>query len=386
MKLLIYQWNDYLHYDLYDICRHKRIDFDTFQWRFANKNEDPAFIKWFTSNINCKYYSALVSVNYFPILAQICHDNNLIYIAWCYDNPLNVEHIEDTLSYHTNYVFLFDKIQCHNYVKKGISTVYHMPLGVNSRRLANLRVFPADHQKYDSDVTFVGNLYPSKIHELLKLMDEYTKGFLTSLMDVQAKIYGYYFFDELVTDEIITKINKLFHLKNPHTQFYLSKEALVFAMSSEITRNDRIMLLNLLGNRCDVHFHSYDRCNLIKNVKCLGSLDYVSGMPKAFRCAKINLNPSLRIIQTGIPLRAFDIMGAGGFLLSNWQEELAELYIDGTDMVLYQSIEDAIDKALFYLKHEDLRKKITLSGQEKTLRKHNLEDILSSIFSLAKIS
>ena len=37
-----------------------------------------------------------------------------------------------------------------------------------------------------------------------------------------------------------------------------------------------------------------------------------------FANSKVNLNITLRNIKTGIPLRALDIMGAGGFLLTNY--------------------------------------------------------------------
>lgn len=116
-----------------------------------------------------------------------------------------------------------------------------------------------------------------------------------------------------------------------------------------------------------------------------GSLDYATEMPYAFHYSKINLNPSLRIIQTGIPLRAFDVMGAGGFLLSNWQEELAEAYTDGVDLALYDSIPDAIEKAAFYLAHDDIRRQIVQSGRQKTLQEHDLQNTLQEIFRLAAI-
>lgn len=54
--------------------------------------------------------------------------------------------------------------------------------------------------------------------------------------------------------------------------------------------------------------------------------------------------------------------------MSNWQEELADTYIDGTYPALYDSIPDAIEKAAFYLTHEDIRTQISSSGREKFCR------------------
>ena len=296
-----------------------------------------------------------------------------------------MEHIEETLNNPVNYVFLFDKIQFWNYAQKGFETVYHLPLGVNRSRLLNFNASKNDYQKYGAEVSFVGNLYESKVHELLAPMNEYTKGYLKSLMHLQSQIYGYYLFNELISEELIEDINSQYAALNPDTKFKISKAALTFAMASEVTRNERLILLNLCGRRHNTKFYSYDKCDLIKDVFNCGSLDYVTEMPKVFATSKINLNPSLRIIQTGIPLRAFDIMGAGGFLLSNYQEELAEYFVNEEDMVIYESVEDALDKINFYLLHEELRSKIAENGRRKTLEEHSLQECFEKIVNVAGI-
>lgn len=385
MKLLIYQWNSYLQYDICAICKEKNIYFEVFEWKFQNKNGDESFQDWFAKTVDEREYDAVLSVNYFPVISDVCMKKNIKYIAWCYDNPLNVENIEETLNNPVNFVFLFDKIQFWNYAKKGFETVYHLPLGVNRSRLLNLKVSKNDYQKYNVDVSFVGNLYKSKIHELLAPMNEYTKGYLQSLMHIQSKIYGYYLFDELISEEMIGDINSQYIAKKPDTKFSLNKAALTFAMASEVTRNERLILLNLCGRRYCTKFYSYDESDLIKDVIKCGGVDYVTEMPKVFACSRINLNPTLRIIQTGIPLRAFDIMGAGGFLLSNYQEELTEHFINEEDMVIYESMEDALDKIQFYLSHEELRCKIAENGRRKTLEEHSLQECIEKILEVVGI-
>ena len=156
-------------------------------------------------------------------------------------------------------------------------------------------------------------------------------------------------------------------------------------MASEVTRNERLILLSLCGKRYDTKFYSYDNSDVIKGVQKCGSVDYVTEMPKVFACSKINLNPSLRIIQTGIPQRAFDIMGAGGFLLSNYQEELADYFVRDEDMVIYEGIEDAMDKVSFYLEHEEVRAKIAQKGRMKTLEFHTMQERLTTIFETVGI-
>ena len=54
-------------------------------------------------------------------------------------------------------------------------------------------------------------------------------------------------------------------------------------------------------------------------------------------------------------------------------------------MVQYESVEDAVDKAKYYLEHDDLRQKIASQGRVETLENHNMEDCLKNIFKAAGI-
>ncbi len=379
MKLLLYEWESYLQYDVKAICREMGIQTDSFAWKFRDKNADEDFAQWFQESVDVRKYDALLSINYWPMLSEVAQRRGIKYIAWCYDNPLNVIEPERTLGNPVNYVFFFDRVQAERYEQAGFETVYHLPLGVNSTRLGQMKISGRDCERYGVEVSLVGSLYESRFQELHELADDYTKGYLDAVMAAQQNLYGCYLFDEAVSDEIIEGINRHVAEQNPGTSFRLLKEALTFAMASEVTRRERLILLSLLGRRFDTRLYSFQSSQVLHGVKCFPAVDYVSEMPKVFSCSKINLNPSLRCIQSGIPLRALDVMGAGGFLLSNYQEELAERFVDGQEMVIYESMEDAVAKADFYLKNEELRRQIAQNGRAKVLEEYSLQDRLRQI-------
>lgn len=383
MKLLIYQWKSYLQYDICELLREKGIAHDVFLWSFSDKNEDEAFVKWFRENVDIESYDAVLSVNYWPLLSEVCQEQGMKYIAWCYDNPLNVVRIEETLGNPVNYVFFFDRIQYRKYKKEGYDTVYHLPLGVNRTRLAKLDLSAADYEKYGAQVSFVGQLYESRLREIMAPLQEYMKGFLQAVMDMQSHVYGYYLVDDCITEELLQDINEQYRKVVPGTEFRLCREALSYAMASEITRKDRLVLLSLCGKRYDTRLYSYQDNEIMENVKKYPPVNYLTEMPKVFACSKVNLNPSLRIIQSGIPLRAFDIMGAGGFLLSNYQEELLELFENEKEMAVYESHEDALSKIDFYSRYENIREKIAENGRRKTLEEHSLQDRMAKIIATA---
>ena len=113
-----------------------------------------------------------------------------------------------------------------------------------------------------------------------------------------------------------------------------------------------------------------------------GPIDYYNDMPYVFRGSKINLNTTLRSIKTGIPLRVWDIMGNGGFLLTNYQEELLEYFEPDKDFVYYTDYEDLCEKVEYYLEHEEERKRIAASGCSKVRNQHTFQQRLECIIDI----
>ena len=117
----------------------------------------------------------------------------------------------------------------------------------------------------------------------------------------------------------------------------------------------------------------------LKGIKNMGEVHYMYEMPLVFKYSKINLNITLRSIRNGIPLRAIDIMGAGGFLLTNYQNDFAMHFVDGEDYVSYSDREDMLDKIKYYLEHEDERRAIAENGCRKVREEHTYTQRLSEI-------
>lgn len=53
-----------------------------------------------------------------------------------------------------------------------------------------------------------------------------------------------------------------------------------------------------------------------------------------------------------------DIMGSGGFLLSNYQEDFLDDFVPGEDFVFYESEDDFVHKIDYYLAHDNERRQI----------------------------
>jgi hypothetical protein len=84
-----------------------------------------------------------------------------------------------------------------------------------------------------------------------------------------------------------------------------------------------------------------------------------------------------------INMRCFEATATGSFLLTEYVPTLSECFEDGVHLVTYKNMDDAIEKAHYYLEHEDEREKIAKAGMEHTLNnhtyKHRAEKILEAI-------
>ena len=140
-------------------------------------------------------------------------------------------------------------------------------------------------------------------------------------------MYGAYILDEMLTKDFVGKLNMEFD-KSSNRQIQIGKRELEFMMACEVTSRERRTLLELLSRHYDVDVYS-DDSKLLTNARKHGYVDYDTQMPNVFANSDINLNISLKSILTGIPLRVIDIMGCGGFALSNYQEEIMEYMTPG---------------------------------------------------------
>lgn len=361
MNILLYDMSSFTQSDLIYYLRQAGHKCKNVLYKFKDIYNDEYFCRYFTACLQNAQFDCVISTNFFPLVAKVCYENNIKYLAWSYDSPVAKHHLE-YYDYPTNYIFLFDKEEVAYFHNIGLARFYHLPLAVNLKRLRSIAISPKDVQNYSCDISFIGQFYKSPLKDLLLFQDDYTKGYIHAIVDAQSKVYGYNFVSELVQQELIEHMNNNFLEKNLNIHETnggtLSRDGLIHSINKQITRMERIVLLQLLSRYYQVHIYSSEQIDLLNQATYCGTADYLTEMPKVFRLSKININPTLRSIHSGIPLRALDIMGCGGFLLSNYQPELAEYFHPDVDVIMYESIEDALYKADYYLTHEEEREKI----------------------------
>lgn len=66
--------------------------------------------------------------------------------------------------------------------------------------------------------------------------------------------------------------------------------------------------------------------------------------------------------------RCFEIPAAGTMMLAPYTKDLASLFEEGKEIVFYRSKEDFVQKAKYYLVHDDERRNIGLAGHRRVMR------------------
>lgn len=382
MKVLMYDWPSFTGDTMKRLFKKRNFQVDCFYYYpLESMEEDEIFVDKFSKKIKEGTYDFVYSVNYIPVVAIACHKENIPYVSWSYDAPLNIAHIENTLHFPTNYVFLFDRAQANGYISQGFDNVWHLPLAGDTSYYDNFTPSPSDYKKFKSQISFVGKIYNSTYPNIIVPLDEFERKYLDSLINVQTDLYGAFVIDEYLNDDIIEKINTCYRKNLADSDFQITKKKLSYSMSTYVTFKERITILSLLSKKFDVALYSGDEHPLLTEARQPGLVDYSTQMPLIFKLSDINLNISLKCIQTGLPLRVVDIMSCGGFLLSNYQEEFLDFFVPNEDFVYYEDFGDSYEKAAFYLKNEDLRKQIARNGYEKIKKYFSYDDRFDFITS-----
>lgn len=380
MNILFYEWETIGRKDAQDVLIKMGHRVDSFQYKFVNDLQDTVFEEKLNAVLTTHRYDIVMSFDFFPVISNVCERTRIKYVAWIWDSPLF--HLFFRSVYNTyNYLFIFDKTLFYELKNLNVKNIYYLSLAVNVERLDKLILSDDEYRLYNHDISFVGQLYEKNPYNQIKYLPEYLKGYFDGIMKAQIKIHGYNFIPELLTEDILKELYQ-YLLINIDEEFIWDTKNIVVDrfLNPKITELERKHILNLLSDYYNlVLYTDSNNEGLSENINFNGYIDYYSIMPKVFRGSKINLNLTLRTIKTGIPLRVYDVLGAGGFLITNYQSELAEHFEIGKDLVCYESEEDLIYKVDYYLENEDKRREIAANGYNKVKKCHNYEIRLQEI-------
>lgn len=384
MKILYLVWESLGGKHLLNALKKK--EYDVILYPFFKEEgirQNAEFATKLTTKLIAGGYDYVFSFNYFPMVAVSCKACKVTYVSWVYDNPC-IELYSETIKFETNRVCMFDSAEYEKFINLGIETVHYLPLASAPDYYMDKINSASGTGRYLCDIAFVGATKKEAIQSKFSRfdsLDDYTKGFLDGLIRSQKSIYGYNFLEESIPTDILANLKKVFPVNADNNCFFTDRWFFTnYYLYELLTGEERSEILTALSELYDVNIYTLQPTPTMPKVRNMGEVNYYDEAPLAYHSAKINLNITLKSIAKGIPLRALDIMGSGGFLLTNYQEDMLKFLTPGDDFIYYDSFESLMDKVDYYLSHDKERSEIAENGYRKICEAHTYEHRVDDLF------
>ena len=373
MKILMYRWKAYNQQDIIDNLIKRGHEVSEIFGEMSNFDTDVIFYNKFVKKLESDNFDMVLTVNYFPLISIACQERNIPYVSWCCDCPLGTMYHE-TVYNPVNTIFTFDMLNAIEFKAMG-ANVHYLPLCAEIDRVDKLIAESEDLAEYDCDISFIGSMYNKNSYdEVYDHLPEYLQGYFDAVMKMQMNIYGEYLLDDMLDSKTVNELNRHFLLAKSDQSF--SDLSLVFSttvLGFKIAQMERKSLIAELSKYNEVDLYTDDESVCMPGVRNRGLADYWNKAPKIYNRSKINLNFTIRNIRSGLPLRIWDILGAGGFLITNYQPEIEMYFKNGEDLVFFTEKDDLREKVSYYLTHEEERKRIAMNGQRKVRKLHGYQ-------------
>ena len=394
MEILFHRYGSICEPDIIEAFRSLGVMVDEEDSEIHQKNiSGDVRIKILAERILTKKPAFVFSINYFPYISEVCQKLNVLYVCLSVDCPV-LEFFSNSIHNDCNRIFLFDYNQYLQFKDENPECIFYLPLGTNVDRwdaaLAQTNVGMQDEWLYD--VSMVGSLYTEKSPYDNLVMDDFDRGFADGLIQAQLKFPGLELIKEVLNDRVVRAV------KNARSKDetglwdkYILEDAFAdtdsyvaanYYLGMRVSQLERIRLLNSLAESFDVHLFTRSDASALKNVHVHGGVSTHKEMPIVFNKSKINLNITIRSIQTGLSQRVWDVLGCGGFLLTNYQMEIPEYLEIGKDLDCFENEVELKEKVAYYLRCEEERMEIAKHGYENVKNKHTCRNRVAEILKI----
>ena len=303
--------------------------------------------------------------------------------SWFVDNPhLVLAHYTDLVNPWTA-IFTWDADNIPSLRKLGFEHVFYMPLGTDVERFRPLRpgegVGP-DHP-WNADVSFVGN---SMVHKVSARMDKLhlPHELAVSYKEISA---------EFAESDIRSVEDFLFSMHPELISAYQS-------LGNEVSRLDYEVLLtweSTLQYRLSCVKATLPFSPLIvgddgweeilpsspKTWRRHPEVSYYSDLPLLYPASAINFNCTSKQMKGAVNQRIFDVPATNSFCLTDWREQIENLFAVGKEVICYHSPEEAEDLIRYYLAHPAEREKVAEAARKRVLADHTYDHRIQTLIS-----
>ena len=143
MHILMYRWKAYNYRDIEQTFLLLGHTVDNIEQELGSYDVSPEFERVIEEKIRGTHYDMVFTVNYFPLISNVCERTGVKYVSWTCDNPL-ISMYHESVFHDCNYIFTFDKTNYLEFRGMGVKHIWYLPLAVDTERMDALLGAPEE--------------------------------------------------------------------------------------------------------------------------------------------------------------------------------------------------------------------------------------------------
>lgn len=325
----------------------------------------------------------VLTINFNQYISEVCELLKIPYLAWVIDTPCYPIY-DKAINHSHSFTFIYDAAVARRLRQSGVRQVYHLPVAANMERIGQIDVQQQDSAP-EYDISFVANLTRTEYRtSILPHLSVQTNERCSQLIDSLDQPEAFLNMADQLDENLIATIQRESGYPLAGDHYLPVAHKLAYLLGREHSWQERIEVIQSLEKHFSIGVYGNEEWRAQVS-GYVGHADHFTEMPRIFQGSKINLNIIRSFVESGLPMRVFDVLSCGGFLVTNDKEDLHRLFTDGKDLVTYRDTQDLIEICAYYLEHDEERRTIAQLGRSTLAQNHTfvqrMTDMLTTVQS-----
>ncbi len=319
----------------------------------------------------------LFVINYLDGLAELAHEHDVPALCWEIDPFTTRLHKPAAPTDHVH-IFCYRPALVQEFRQAGFRHVHHLPMAAATDLRRPQELSKEERSHYGSPLSFVGSS-----------MVEQARLFRNELRTQFAKFYG----NPAQRQGALAKVEEILAIQRRNFSSFMVRELMesYFADFLEYARQhfktDPIHLVaEMAAAEKRLHFLRLAARHGLKvwgdagwqelaaeGAHYMGPAGRFSEINKIYSAAEINLDVNRLYQKDIVPLRVYEVLACGGFLLAEYSNELARQFEVGRDLIGYEDEASLLEAIQKYLPRAEERRRIAQHGRQTVLERHSFD-------------
>jgi spore maturation protein CgeB len=322
----------------------------------------------------------LVMVNYDREVAEVCEAERVPLVAWEID-PSTDRTAEVVGSGQNVRLFTYRDQNVELYRRAGFPNVAHLPAGSDTAKRHPVTLTEEQRAWFGADVCFVGSSLAGHARKYRRLFLQLFASFdsigLESFEDTEARL------DEVLalertdysTSRVLALVEERFADFLAAARRTQTREDPLKWVAEIAASEKRLHYVNALG-RFGIRVWGDREWERVESMgggaRYLGIAGHGHELTLVYNGARIHVDINRSYQTDVIPIRVFDVLACGGFLIAEHSAELGELFEIGKEIEAYHTLDELEQKVEHYLAHPDEARAIAERGLAAVRARHTV--------------